>query len=320
MKKLLSLLLLLALTLTAFVSCKPRDDGAKINVGVLAGPTGMGMAKLMADTAEDSALYDFTVYSNPQTAIADLTSKKLDMLCLPTNTAASLSAKADISVLAVNCLGSLYLLAKKDTKVDSFADLEGKTLTTSVAGSTTEPIVKFLLEKNHVNATVDVALDHDALVASVVKGEVDYAVLPEPKVTAALMQAKNYEVKLNLSTEWDKVSGESLAMGCIVARNEFIQAHVGAVNRFLDDYKASVDYIADASHSDESAQKIVDAGVLPKLPIAKAALGNLKGSIVFREGKEMKDTLVSFYGVLLTSAPASIGGALPSDAFYYARR
>ena len=112
MKKLLSLLLLLALTLTAFVSCKARDDGAKINVGVLAGPTGMGMAKLMADTAEDSALYDFTVYSNPQTAIADLTSKKLDMLCLPTNTAASLSAKADISVLAVNCLGSLYLLAK----------------------------------------------------------------------------------------------------------------------------------------------------------------------------------------------------------------
>ncbi len=319
MKKFLSFLLLLALALTVFVSCKPQDDGAKIVVGTLAGPTGMGMAKLIADTPEDSTLYEFKVYSNPQTAIADLTAKKLDMLCLPTNTAATLSSKADISALAVNCLGSLYLLAKKDTKVESFADLEGKTLTTSVKGSTTEPIVDFLLEKNHVNATVDVALDHDALVASIVKGEVEFAVLPEPKVTAALMQAKDYEVKLNLSTEWDKVSDGSLAMGCIVARNEFINEHKGAVNRFLDDYKASVDYIADDSHLDESAETIVNAGVLPKLPIAKAALANLKGSIVFQEGKEMKETLVSFYGVLLESAPDSIGGALPSDGFYYAR-
>lgn len=319
MKKILSLLLLLALTLTAFVSCKPQDDGAKITVGVLAGPTGMGMAKLMADTPEDSDRYAFELYSNPQTAIADLTSEKLDMLCLPTNTAATLSKKADISALAVNCLGSLYLLAKKDTQVESFADLEGKTLTTSVAGSTTKPIVDFLLEQNHVNATVDVALDHDTLVTEIVKGEVDYAVLPEPKVTAALMQNKNYEVKLNLSTEWDKVSDGSLAMGCIVARNAFIEAHPGAVNRFLDDYKASVDYITDASHADESAQVIVDAGVLPKLPIAKSALSNLEGSIVFREGKEMKDTLVSFYRVLLASTPEAIGGALPDDGFYYAR-
>lgn len=319
MKKFLSLLLLLALALTVFVSCKPQDDGAKIVVGTLAGPTGMGMAKLIADTPEDSTLYEFKVYSNPQTAIADLTAKKLDMLCLPTNTAATLSAKADISALAVNCLGSLYLLAKKDTKVESFADLEGKTLTTSVKGSTTEPIVDFLLKKNHVNATVDVALDHDALVASIVKGEVEFAVLPEPKVTAALMQAKDYEVKLNLSTEWDKVSDGSLTMGCIVARNEFINEHKGAVNRFLDDYKASVDYIADDSHLDKSAETIVNAGILPKLPIAKAALANLKGSIVFREGKEMKESLVSFYGVLLESAPDSIGGALPSDGFYYAR-
>lgn len=320
MKKILALLLLLSLALTVFVSCKPQDDGAKITVGTLAGPTGMGMAKLIADTPKDSTLYDFRdPYSDPMKAVADLTAKKLDMLCLPTNTAATLAEKADISVLAVNCLGSLYLLAKKDTKVESFADLEGKTLTTSVKGSTTEPIVDFLLQKNRVNATVEVALDHDALVASIVKGEAEYAILPEPKVTAALMQAKDYEVKLNLSDEWDKVSDDSLAMGCVVARNEFITEHKGAVNRFLDDYKASVDYITDASHLEESAQVIVDAGVLPKLPIAKAALKNLKGSIVFREGKEMKDTLVSFYSVLLESAPNSIGGALPGDSFYYAR-
>lgn len=321
MKKLVSLILLLALTLTALVACAPKDDGAKITVGVMSGPTGMGMAKLMCDTAEDSALYAFEVYESPDTATADLASGKLDMLCLPTNTAANLASKTDnyISVLAVNCLGSLYLLAKKDTPVTSFADLEGKTLTTSVATSTTKPIVDFLLAENHVNATVEVESDHNTLAARVKNATVEYAILPEPKVTAALMQNEDYEVKLNLSAEWDKVSDESLAMGCIVARNAFINEHKGAVNRFLDDYKASVEYIADTENAESSAQMIVNAGVLPKLPVAKRALANLNGSIVFREGKEMKETLTSFYSVLLAADPTFAGGALPKNSFYYAR-
>lgn len=321
MKKLLSLLLLLSLTLTALFACAPKDDGAKITVGVMSGPTGMGMAKLMCDTSEDSDRYAFEVYASPETATADLASGKLDMLCLPTNTAATLASKTEdyISVLAVNCLGSLYLLAKKDTTFTSVSDLEGKTVTTSVASSTTKPIVDFLLSENRVNATVEVESDHDTLVAKIAAGSVDYAVLPEPKVTAALMQNADYEVKLNLSAEWDKVSDESLAMGCIVARNDFISRHAGAVNRFLDDYKASVEYIANTENADSSAQMIVDAGVLPKLPVAKRALANLSGSIVFREGKEMKDTLTSFYSVLLTADPAFAGGALPKSDFYYAR-
>lgn len=149
---------------------------------------------------------------------------------------------------------------------------------------------------------------HDSLVAMLATGECEIAVLPEPKVTAALMQNTDYEVALNLSTEWSSVSDHDLAMGCIVVRNDFLRDHEGAVKHFLDRYRRSVAFISDEQNRDAAASKIVAAGVLPKLPIASSALKNLSGSIVYSDGDAMKNTLSSFY--------TAIGQQQPSDAFY----
>ena len=58
----------------------------------------------------------------------------------------------------------------------AITDLEGKTIYTSVASSTTVPILNTILSKNGVNATIEVEDNHDALVARVVKNEVSIAV------------------------------------------------------------------------------------------------------------------------------------------------
>lgn len=320
MKKVLALLICVALCATCLCSCAVKDDGAKIRIGVLNGPTGMGLAKLICDTPQDSKEYQFSIYSDPNAAVGDLSSKTLDMLCLPTNTAAKLAAVQPdyITVIALNCLGSLYLVSKNTTAITSMKDLEGKTVYTSVPGSTTEPILRHLLRKHNVNADVQVLPTHDALVTELGKGSVDYAVLPEPKVSAALLKNKNYTVSLNLSEEWSGACDSPLTMGCIVVRNEFLRAHTGAVNRFLDGFSSSVQYITDSAHED-AAQKIVDAGILPALPVAKNALSNLRTSLVAIEGKDMREALNAFYTVLSEDSAASIGGKLPSDAFYYAR-
>lgn len=323
MKRIITLVLTLAILACAvsctFPSVVPEDDGAKMNIGVMSGPTGMGMAKLIKDNEASDEKHAFELYSSPQDAMADLLSRELDLLCLPTNTAATLYNKNEnlISVLAVNTLGSLYLLSDKNTEIKSVSDLEGKTIYTSVASSTTVPILNSILSKNNVNATIEVEVDHDTLVSRIVKGEVSLAVLPEPKVTAALVQNNTYSVDLNLSAEWDKVFENSLTMGCIVVRNEFLKAHEGAVQRFLNEYKASIEYIANSENLDNAAQMIVDAGVIPKLPIAKKSLANLNGSIVYLDGREMKDALIEFYNVLLESMPQSIGAKLPGEDFYY---
>ncbi len=163
------------------------------------------------------------------------------------------------------------------------------------------------------DVNVYVLADHDAVVAKIVKGEIDVAVLPEPKASAAIISAKNanqnYSIALNLSEEWDKISSTELPMGCIVAKNDFLNLHEGAAVEFLKEYKASIEYIGNPENKESAAGMIVNAGILPKLPIAKSSLENLYGSIVYKDSSDMKDTLIGFYN--------AIGIDNPGDDFYY---
>lgn len=313
MKRTLSILLSLILPVSAvllFSSCS-RVDNEKVRVGTLSGPTGMGMAGLICDTPEGSELYSFEVYTAPTSEISDLAAGRLDMICLPTNTAAALCAKQEnyISVIAVNTLGSLFLMSDARYDVSSLTELDGQTVWTSVPGSTTEPILEKLFDHFGVRVTVEVAPDHDALTAMIASGEVAFAVLPEPKVSSALGQNNTYSVDLNLSEVWEESFSSPLAMGCVVVKNEFLKEHPGAVDRFLSDLEKSVAEISDPDKIDSSAQKIVDAGILPKLPLAKSALKKLTSSLVCLRGKEMKTALCDFY--------AKIAQPLPAEEFYY---
>ena len=133
---------------------------------------------------------------------------------------------------------------------------------------------------------------------------------PEPKATAAMKQNLAYSIDLNLSKEWDKVSNEPLTMGCIVVRNDFLKEHKSVVDKFLVEYKESINYVGSPDNHDVAAQLIVDAGILPQLPIAKSALTNLYGSIVYIDGNEMESALKGFYDAIDQVK-------LPGDDFYY---
>ena len=313
MKKIFAILILIALLVISLASCFGSVDTEKINIGVMSGPTGMGMAKLMSDNKENTVKYEFRIYNDPNSATADLANGTVDMLCLPTNLAANLSIKQKdyISTIAINCLGSLYLLSDGSTNISSINDLDGKTVYTSVKTSTTGPILRYILENAGVNATVEdsVYADHDSLVAAIKSGEVELAVLPEPKASAALIQNTNYSIALNLSTEWELVSNEPLTMGCIVVKNDFLTECKATVDAFLTEYKASITYINNKDNLDAAANMIVENGIIPKLQIAKSALKNLEGSIVYIDGEDMQSALIAFYD--------AIGNNQPSEEFYY---
>ena len=59
-----------------------------------------------------------------------------------------------------------------------------------------------------------------------------------------------------------------------------------------------------------------EQGIIPSIDIAKAAIPNC--NIVYVDGADMKERISGYFGVLFDSNPASIGGALPDDSFYYA--
>ena len=293
-----------------------------INVAVLAGPTGMGAAKLISNSKSEEAelSYNFTVDTNPSAVAASVISGEYDIAALPTNLAASLYNKTSGKVLcaAVNTGGVLYVLENGDT-IHSVEDLRGKTVYSTGQASTPEYILNYILRKNGLEPGTDVTVEylseHSELATKMISGEVTLGVLPEPNVTTTLTKGpEGLRTALNLTTEWASVAGDesSLLQGCIVVRAEFAEEYPEAVEKFLEEYHASVDYINTA---DDAADIIADCGIVPSAAIAKKALPNC--NIMYLAGDEMKAQLSGFLSVLFDADPTSVGGKLPADDFYY---
>ena len=82
------------------------------------------------------------------------------------------------------------------------------------------------------------------------------------------------------------------------------------------DLLRSIEYISTPGNLETAAQYIVDAGVLDAVPAAKKSLVNLGSAIAYRDGEDMKTTLVDFYNAIGSNL---IGGKLPDDEFYYGK-
>ena len=297
------------------------DKNLDVNIMVLNGTTGFGMAQLMDKNAKgDASLkYSFSVESDASNITAALLNGSADIAALPTNAAANLfNKKADsLRVLAVNTLGVLYVMTAEGVEVTSMADLEGKTVYCPAQNPTF--IFKAICDKNNINVTIDNTYAQPAdLRAMLVSGQVDIAVLPEPMVTiaktAAAKEGKTLNVALDLTAEWDKVfTPGSLAQGCVVVRKAFADEHPAEVAAFLAEYEASINYVKE--NPTEAGTMIQEQNIFAQGPVAAMAIPNC--NICYMDGADMKDKLSAFYAILFEVAPASIGGAIPGDGLYY---
>ena len=328
MKRILATLILISICILSFASCgSTSDDKTAIRVGYMAGPTGMGMAKLIHDNGgaeSGNEKYTFEKFTDTKQATAALTAGKIDVICLPTNEAVTYYNTTDdnIIVLAINTLNTLFLLTDANTTISSFSELEGKTVYTCKNG-TPKMILEYLLKIANVNATVSTSVNGTEIVTpaqlgeQVVAGNVPIAVVPEPIVTSSLLAISknantsiNYSVDINLNTIWNQYCQTELTMGCIVARKNFVSEHKSVIDSFLLEYKNSIDFISNSANVDTSAEYVVEAGVMGAVPAAKKALTNLNGSIVYIDGADMKVALKAFYKAIELSSSKN-------DTFYY---
>ena len=135
-------------------------------------------------------------------------------------------------------------------------------------------------------------------------------------VTIAKSASSNLTVALDLTAEWDKVfPAGSLVQGCVVVRREFAEAHPNEVAQFLADYEASIQYLID--NPEEAGQRIAEEEIFANAAVATKAIPNC--NVTYLDGREMKTAMEKFLEIMYSVAPASIGGALPADDFYYGK-
>ena len=292
---------------------------------VLSGPTGVGAAKLMADDQQAAAGDRLLASAQVAAANDEVTAALLnveepvDIAAIATNVAANLYNKSQgaIQVLAVNTLGVLYILEKGES-VQSVADLAGRTIYATGQGANPEYILNYLLTQNGLDPERDVdiqwmtAQEVSARMASSSDG---VCMLPVPAATALMLQDTGVREALDLSAEWDEVSGSPLVMGCVVARRAYVEEHPEQVEAFLTAYEQSIAYMSDPDNLEQGAELVAELNITASAGVAQAAIPQC--NLTYLEGTQMRQALQSYYEVLYTADPAAIGGANPDDAFYY---
>ena len=324
--------LLLFTMLFSMTACSNESDAADtpaldtetpIRIMVLNGTTGFGMAKLISDDASGSTElnYDFSVETDASNVTAALINGSTDIAALPTNAASVVYNKTqgEVQLLVLNTLGVLYVVADDTESITSFDDLNGKTVYAPAQNPSF--IFSYLCQANGLTVGEDVIIDNTYaqpadLRTAVAAGEVSIAVLPEPMLTIAKSSNDKLVTALDLTAEWDKVSEPgSLVQGCVVVRKEFAEAHPNEVAAFLADYEASIAYLSEDGA--DVAGVIESSGVFAKGAVAAKALPNC--NLCFITGENMKAMMEHFLEIMYKTQPASIGGAVPDDDFYYVK-
>lgn len=319
MKKIICVLCMLLLT-AGLIGCGHQEK-AEMNVLVLSGPTGVGAVNLWKNSEENKTVntYHFTLASANDEVVAAIANGNADIAAVATNQAAALYNKTGgkITVLAVNTAGVLSMLTKgKDIK--TIADLKGKTIYLPGKGANPEYILRYVLQSNGIDPDLDVQLEFvaDGNELPGVWGKDPEAVIMAPQPVATVIAMKIPETKkvFDMAEEWNKVSKDSaLMMGCVIARNDFLNEHPEAVQTFLKEYETS---ISTAKNDPKSTGALcAEYGIVPKADIAEKALPEC--GLTFVTGNEMKLKLSGYLKIMFDADPKSVGGKLPEDGFYY---
>ena len=288
-----------------------------INIAALKGPTGMGISFLMQDSENGQThnSYNVSLSGAPDEVTSKFISGEVDVAAVPLNLAAVLAAKTgNVKILAVNTLGVLYVLENGNT-INSVKDLAGKTIKATGQGATPEYVLNYILERNEIADSVNVEYlaEHSELAALMASGDVSLGMLPEPNVSVVMAKNADVRIALDLSDEWQAISGTQLVQGCIIVRADFAEQNHDALKVFLDEYAQSVENV-NKDHA-AAAQLIAKYGIVESAAIAEKAIENC--NIVCITGDDLKQSADAMFAVLFEANPKSVGGAVPDESIYF---
>ena len=308
-----------------------KPEPVEVRVASLKGPTTIGLVSFI-DSADKPGTedgpdnkYTFTMSTAADEILPKLIKGDVDIALIPANAASVVynKTKGKITCLDINTLGVLSVVTG-DASVKAFGDLAGRTVYLTGKGTTPEYVMNFLLDAAGIADSVTLEFKSEAAeVVSVLAADATaVGVLPQPFATAAQVKNKALSAPVDLTDVWDETLAadpayadkpSKLVTGVTVVRNEFLEAHREAVWEFVAGQRSSVQYVT--GNPAEAARLVVKQGIIDAEPVAAKAIPNCH--IVCMTDDELKDALPGYLEVLYNADPASVGGALPDDDFYY---
>ena len=283
-----------------------------------------GLVKLLddAENQKTANAIDFRMAASANELNPLFLKGELDIMAVPANLGSVLYNKTEgqVKMLAVSTLGVLYIVEKGGETVTDIKSLAGKTIYATGKGATPEYALTYLLAQNGLELGRDVNVEWKSepteIVAQMAAMDNAVAMLPQPFVVVARSQVDGLRVALDLTKEWNALGGGSqLITAVLLVRSEFLEQHPQAVEKLLDEYAQSVDFLNDQP---AEASVLVEKYGIVKAAVAEKAIPDC--NIVCITGDNMKTMASGYLQVLYDQNPESVGGKLPGDDFYWMGR
>lgn len=291
-----------------------------IKIAALKGPTAIGMVKLMDDDKNKASAndYEFTIAGTADEISAGLVKGDYDIAAIPCNLASILYNKTKkIQVAGINTLGVLYIV-ETGNSINSVKDLKGKTIYTTGLGTTPQYALNYILKGNGIDPKKDVNIvykSESTEVASILnKSNNAIAMLPQPYVSTVMMQNKKVHISLVVADEWEKLSKSksTVVTGVVAVNKNFLKKNKEAFNSFMQEYTGSINYVN--TYVAMASDMVEKYGLFKSAP-AKTAIPYC--NITMITGDLMKFNVSGYLKEIYKQNPASVGGKLPDDKFYY---
>lgn len=283
------ILLLLSVTaagIAATITATKTKKETPVNISFLKGPSGMGGAYLWnkSDAGETKDSYNITLDTHSDQVGEKLAAGVYDIACIPANIAYELykSSYGKVKIAAVTTLGMLRIVSRQG-EVSNIRELENRTILSAGKGTVVEYVLKFLLEKNNIKATIEFTSEHSETVRKALQGEYDTLLLPEPFASQIVSADSDFSVSVDINEEWKDKGGSVLTMGCIAVNTDFYKGNKKKVKNFVEEYRRSVEFI---NNNTENGAIFIDAHNIMSAAVAKKAIP--KCNIVCMTGKNME--------------------------------
>ncbi|NYB75820.1 ABC transporter substrate-binding protein [Sedimentibacter hydroxybenzoicus DSM 7310] len=321
MKKISLLLMLITVLLAAGCSNQEPVNTEPVNVTIagLKGPTSIGMIKMIDEKALNTDKYNvnYVTESAPDALTGKIINGEIQISSVPINLAPILYNKTGgkVQLMAVNTIGNLYIVGTDD--IESIGELEGKILGMSAKGSTPDFAMNYLLNQNNISDKVELnyAMDHATMSQSVIAEDTRVALLPQPFVTQTMIKNSNVKILVDLNEAWKAATDNTsqLYTGAVIVNKDFAENNKDFIEEFLKQYEASVNWVLE---NQKDASLLVEKNeIMPSAAVVEKAIPYC--GIVYEPAHNVKDGLNEFYKILFDSNPASVGGKLPDEGFYF---
>lgn len=291
-----------------------------VNIGSLKGPTSIGMIKMHEEKPRlsDKIAANYIIVPNPEVMVSKLLSGEIDIATLPTNVAAKLYNKGlDYKLAAVTGYGVLYILDNSGGLKD-WSSLKGKKINVISKGSTPDVALRFLLEKNGLDAGNDVKLDYTLeqveLSQMMIADKAEIAILPEPFVTMVISKNSQVKIAFDIEKEWKKVRNDNpMPMSCVVVKSALIDNNKEEIGNFLKLYRESIEWVN--SDIEQAALLVEKNEIGMDAKTAEEAIPRC--NIKFTEISLAQGIVQDYLNAILDFSPDDVGGKIPDENFYY---